>query len=151
VLARGYQKGALDVATLKERFESIWWHDSSLIGMDILKTDLGNDVKAELMLLQKGNKSVPVTVVFVDVQLVKMEVWLSWWQEVKHIFHGECEGQSSEWIDELKNKHNYFDFGGYTHFVIVLCPPGGEIHVLARDFRIDPPEVARELDGYISD
>jgi len=58
------------------------------------------------------------------------------------IFEASCE-ENSEWKHQISREqggddgHPSFSLKEMLHFKIHLCTPGGDIDILARDFRLD--------------
>lgn len=126
-----------------ERFNAIRWHDSKLLGLCFYRAVEEEQVKISLALLGKGTALTPAEVTFMECVYVEAEVYL----EAKRmcsddISSAECYA-SSDWKKAISEPGPYDVIRGdrhfepYLHFRITMCPPGGTINILAKDFALE--------------
>lgn len=119
-----------------QRFNGIRWHDSKLLGLSFYRAGGEEQVKISLHLLGEGDAFTPIDLVFRGSTYIQMEVDLAGKSVCADDISGAMCYSSSEWIRTLSKRNPHDNFEGYLHFEIGLIPPGGTIHVLARDFVI---------------
>jgi hypothetical protein len=123
-----------------QRFNKIPWHDSKLVGLSFYRAGEEEQVKISLELLGGGGALTPAQVTFRECAYLQAEVYL----EAKRmcsddIADAEC-ALSSDWKKAISEPSPYDVIRGdrglevYLHFRITLCPPGGMIDILAKDF-----------------
>lgn len=123
-----------------ERFEAIPWHDSKLLGLAFYRIGEDEQVKISLELAGNDGTLSPTEVIFNGCAYLESRVYL----EAKamcsdDISDAECNF-SSEWKNTVSEPSPYDVVRGdrhleeYLHFRIRLCPPGGTIDILAKDF-----------------
>jgi len=126
-----------------QRFNSIAWHDSKLVGLRFYRAGSEEQVSVSLELLGEGDALTPAEIIFNESAYIEANVYL----EAKRmcsddISDGECY-VSSAWKDTVLEPSPYdviqggrADFEQYLHFQITLCPPGGTVNILAREFSL---------------
>jgi hypothetical protein len=129
--------------TTTQRFNNIRWHDSKLRSLCFYSAEGEERVKLSLELLGEGGALVPAEVIFKESAYMFADVYL----EAKSlcsddISDAECY-VSSDWKTTV-SKPSPFDiirgnrrFEGHLHFRIGMCPPGGTINILAKDFTLE--------------
>ena len=121
-----------------QRFNSIGWHDSKLLGLSFYRANSEEQVRISLQLLGEGGVLRPSEIIFKESTYVKLEVDLEGKRVcADDISDAECRA-SSEWIKTLSDQNPHDSFEGYLHFAIDLIPPGGKINILAKDFAVRP-------------
>lgn len=136
-----------------ERFSSIVWHDSKLLGVNIYREGSEEVVKIFLNLLGEKGTLTPAQLLFRSSAYVELGMDLHGKQACSDdIADAECL-VGSDWQRALLER-NPFEHGalsvkdpfayleGYLHFRIRLISPGGTINILARDFRLEMPREA---------
>jgi hypothetical protein len=124
------------------RFNAISWHDSKLVGLSFYRKGEEEQIKVSLEILGESGDLRPAEIVFRECAYVEAEVYL----EAKRmcsddITDAECS-PSSDWKKAISEPGPYDVIRGdrhleeYLHFRISLCPPGGTINVLAKDFAL---------------
>lgn len=129
--------------TITRRFNTIQWHDSKLLGLCFYKADDEELIKISLNLLEKDGSLTPAEIVFRESAYVEADVYLHAKSMcADDISSAECR-LSSEWKTRV-SEPKPFDvilggrgFEQHLHFRFTLCPPGGTINVLARDFSLE--------------
>jgi hypothetical protein len=125
-----------------ERFNSIRWHDSKLLGIAIYRTDGEDKIKLSFQLYEDGGTLKAVEMVFRQTTYVEVRVDL----EGKRVCADDISGAecsvSSEWTTELSKQNPHDNFDEYLHFAIYLIPPGGKVDILAKDYFIQSPLLA---------
>jgi hypothetical protein len=117
-----------------QRFNAIRWHDSKLLGLCFYRAGSEELVKISLQLLEEGITLRSVDLIFKESTYVKLEVDLEGKSQCSDdISDAECLAES-EWLQTLSERNPYDSFEGYLHFRISLIPPGGAVHILAKDF-----------------
>ena len=128
-----------------ERFNAIRWHDSKLVGLCLYRVAKEERVKLSLQLLGEGGTLTPADVIFKECVYIEADVYL----EGKRLCADDISSRqcypSSDWTKSLLERNSNFllirkpghNFEGYLHFRLYLCPPGGTINVLARDFSLE--------------
>ena len=123
-----------------QRFNAIPWHDSKLVGLGFYRAGEEDQVKISLELLEASGALTPAEVTFKECAYIEAEVYL----EAKRmcaddIADAECS-PSSDWKKAVSAPGPYDPIRGdrhleeYLHFRISMCPPGGTIDILAKDF-----------------
>ncbi len=122
-----------------QRFNSVRWHDSKLLGLCFYREGSEELVKISLQLLGEESALTPVDLIFKESTYVKLEVDLEGKSQCSDdISDAECSAES-EFLRTLSERNPYDSFKGYLHFRISLIPPGGAINILAKDFSLEPP------------
>lgn len=122
-----------------DRFNSLFWHDSKLTGMEVIRREELNRDDAVLRLQMWRAKGQPLQrarLLLKNAAILSLNIDLDGKRLcADDIATGFCS-QSSAWFDELKKAMPYEEkpLEGYLHFSIRLIPPGGEINVAAVDF-----------------
>jgi hypothetical protein len=126
-----------------ERFDAIRWHDSKLLGLCFYRAGEEERIKVSLKLLCEGNAVTPAEVTFMECVYVEAEVYL----EAKRMCSDDISGAecyaSSDWKKTVSEPSPYDVIRGdrhfepYLHFRITMCPPGGTINILAKDFALE--------------
>jgi len=122
------------------RFNAITWHDSKLVGLSFYRKGEEEQVKVSLELLGESGDLAATEITFRECAYIRAEVYL----EAKRmcsddIADAECNA-FSEWKDAVSEPGPYDvirgdrHLEGHLHFRISLCPPGGTIDILAKDF-----------------
>ncbi len=129
--------------TTIQRFNNIRWHDSKLRGLCFYSAEGEELVKLSLELQGVGGVLMPAEVIFKESAYIVADVYL----EAKSmcsddISDAECS-KSSDWKSTV-SKPSLFDitrgnrrFEELLHFRISMCPPGGTINILAKDFLLE--------------
>ncbi|MGC2420999.1 MAG: hypothetical protein WA405_05045 [Candidatus Acidiferrales bacterium] len=125
-----------------QRFNAIRWHDSKLLGLSFYSTDSEEQVKISLQLLGREGVLTPTEMVFKESAYIEMDVYL-WAKSMcaDDISDAECYA-SSDWKKAVSEPSPYDvirggrQFERYLHFRISMCPPGGTINILAKDFAV---------------
>ncbi len=123
-----------------QRFNAIPWHDSKLVGLSFYRAGEEEQVKVSLELLGESGALTPAELTFRECAYVEANVYL----EAKRmcsddIADAECN-PVSEWKKAISEPSPYDvirgdrHLEGHLHFRISLCPPGGVIDILAKDF-----------------
>lgn len=123
-----------------QRFNAMPWHDSKLVGFSFYRAGEEEQVKISLELSDESGALTPAEITFRECAYVEAKVYL----EAKRmcsddIADAECN-RSSDWKKDVSNPGPYDvirgdrHLEGYLHFRISLCPPGGIIDILAKDF-----------------
>lgn len=124
------------MTTITQRFNAVRWHDSKLLAMCICREGQEELVKLSLQLLENDRTLKAYELKFRNSTYVKMELDLDGKNQCSDdISDAECMSDS-EWLRALSTEHPYDHFDGYLHFRIDLIPPGGVLHVLAKDFSL---------------
>lgn len=119
-----------------ERFNAIWWHDSKLLALSFYRTVLEEQLRISVQIIGEGGALTPAEIVFKECTYVGLEVYLAAKRVCSDdISDAHCHA-TSEWIKTLSAQNPYDSFEGYLHFRISLCPPGGTINILAKDFSV---------------
>lgn len=129
--------------TIAERFNSIPWHDSVLIPIAIRETGDSHEVAASLQLQERNGSVTQAEIVFHSCAFLRADLYLDAASMCGHaIGSARCQSESA-WKREV-SAPGFADpvLGGrglddYLHFNFYLCPPGGEIDILAKDFTLE--------------
>lgn len=122
-----------------KRFNAIRWHDSELLGLSLHREGSEEQVKLSLQLVE-GDTLAPATVTFRECVYVEAEINLPAKQMCSDAISGADCYSSSDWKNAVSEPSPYDpirgdrQFNDYLHFKIGLCPPGGTINILAKDF-----------------
>jgi hypothetical protein len=126
-----------------QRFNSISWHDSKLVGLSFYKTEGEERVKLSLELLGKDGSLTPAEIIFKECAYFQADVYL----EAKAMCADDISGagcyESSDWKSAVsKPSPSDVILGGrgfeeHLHFSVSMCPPGGTINILAKDFVLE--------------
>jgi len=126
-----------------QRFNSISWHDSKLVGLSFYKAEGEERVKLSLELLGKDGSLTPAEIVFRECAYFQADVYL----EAKSMCADDISGagcyESSDWkraVSEPSPSDVILGGRGFEehlHFSVSMCPPGGTINVLAKDFSLE--------------
>lgn len=130
------------MSSTAQRFNSIRWHDSKLLDLSFHRSG-GEEVKMSLELLGEGGAHTAAEIIFKESAYIEADVYL----DAKamcadDISDAECH-VSSEWKDTVSQPGPYDPILGnrhfeqHLHFAITLCPPGGRINILAKDFSVE--------------
>lgn len=123
-----------------QRFNAIPWHDSKLVGLSVYREGEEEKIKISLRLLEASGALIPAEVIFKECAYIEAKVYL----EAKRmcaddIADAECSN-SSDWkkaasapgpFDPIRGDRHLEE---HLHFRISMCPPGGEIDTLSKDF-----------------
>jgi hypothetical protein len=126
-----------------EKFNSIRWHDSKLLGFCLYKAEGEDRVRLSLELLAADGSLTPAEIVFTDCAYFAADVY----SEAKSmcaddISNAKCY-ESSDWKSMVSKPSPYDPIQGgrgfeeHLHFSVNMCPPGGTINVLAKDFSLE--------------
>lgn len=126
-----------------QKFNSIRWHDSKLVGFCLYKAEGEDRIRLSLELLAADGSLNPTEIVFTDCAYFAADVY----SEAKSmcaddISNAKCY-ESSEWKSMVSKPSSYDPIQGgrgfeeRLHFSVSLCPPGGTINILARDFSLE--------------
>jgi hypothetical protein len=129
--------------SIVQRFNAIRWHDSKLRGLAFYRADSEERVRLSLEIIREGGVLSPTEMVFKECAYVEATVYL----EAKYmcaddIWDAECSA-SSDWKKAVSEPslgdviRGGRQFERYLHFRITMCPPGGTINILARDFAVE--------------
>jgi len=126
------------------RFNSVHWHDSKLVGVQIshTKEDLPDDVYFEIELLTNpqttNHRRTKTRLIMKDCTIIKLDLDLAGKFVCAHdISTGFCTQESLlKRQIERELKYEQKPLAEYLHFTISLIPPGGEINLFARDFEL---------------
>lgn len=126
----------------KERFNSLQWHDSKLVGVCFYKSDGEDRVKLSLELLGDGGTLNSAEMVFKECAYFASDVFLAAKSMCADDISGaECY-ESSGWKNAVSEPQPFDVIQGnrgldqHLHFSISLIPPGGTINLLAKDFEL---------------
>ncbi|WP_263357984.1 hypothetical protein [Acidicapsa ligni] len=126
-----------------QKFNSISWHDSKLVGFCLYKHEGEDRVRLSLELLGAGGSLTPTDIVFKECVYFASDVYLAAKSMCADDISGaECY-ESSDWKNAV-SEPSPFDvilggrgFEEHLHFSVSMCPPGGTINILARDFSLE--------------
>jgi hypothetical protein len=131
---KGITLGLKMTDSIIQRFNSVRWHDSKLLGLCFYREGSEELVKISLKLLEKDGILKPVDLLFRESTYIKLEVDLEAKSQCSDdISDAECLAES-ELLRSLTAGNPYDSFEGYLQFRISLIPPGGAINILAKDF-----------------
>jgi hypothetical protein len=128
-----------------QRFNAIPWHDSMLVGLSFCREGEQELIKLSLEIPGDGDVLIQNEVTFKDCAYVQAGIYL----EAKRmcsdaISDAECFA-SSDWKISVSEPGPYDPIRGdrhfqeHLHFRVSLCPPGGAIDILAKDFSLSSP------------
>jgi hypothetical protein len=125
------------VSDVAQRFGSLPWHDSKLLGLSIHRSESEDRVAIRVSLRQPTpSNGKLVDVVFLETTYFEGTVDLEGKRVcADDISTASCR-TSSPWLASLAKSNPHDSFEGYLHFEIYLVPPGGLINILARDFAL---------------
>jgi hypothetical protein len=129
--------------TTIERFNNLRLHDSKLVGLCFYKVEGEDRIKLSLELLEKDGSLNPAEMIFKECAYFEADVYL----EAKSMCADDISGvecyESSDWKTSV-SEPSPFDvilggrgFEEHLHFSVSMCPPGGTINILARDFSLE--------------
>lgn len=126
-----------------QRFNSISWHDSKLIGLSVYKIKGEERVKLSLELLGRDGSLTPADIVLTECAYFQGDLYLvAKSMCADDISWAECY-ESSDWKTSVSEPRPYDvilggrGFEDHLHFSVSMCPPGGTINVLAKDFSLE--------------
>ena len=132
------------MSSICERFNSQLWHDSKLLGLRLIhggeKTT--GDLVLDLMLRRRGgdhNQLQTAQLVIQDCTLLTIKLDVEAKAACSHDIAGATCQSRSEYMELLERtdlKYEKNPLVGLLHFNIELCPPGGGISAIGRDFEI---------------
>lgn len=133
-----------------ERFNSLRWHDSKLVGFSIFKCDGEDRAKLSLELLSEDRSLTPTEVIFKGCAYCQTDFYLAAKSMcADDISNAKCY-ESSDWKSIVSEPGPYDPiqggrgFDGYLHFNVSMCPPGGTISILAKGFElVEPARVSK--------
>ena len=127
----------------RQRFNSISWHDSKLVGLSFYKVEGEERVKLSLELPGEDGSLTPAEVIFKECVYLQADVYL----EAKAMCADDIAGagcyEVSDWKSAVSEpRPSDVILGGrgfeeHLHFSVSMCPPGGTINILARDFSLE--------------
>lgn len=125
-----------------ERFNSLFLHDSKLVGVSLFKVEEEDKAKISLELLDEDGTFTPAEIIFKDCVYFQIDSYLAAKSMCGDaISNAKCYG-SSDWKIMVSEPSPYDPIRGgrgfeeHLHFSISMCPPGGTINVLAKDFSL---------------
>jgi hypothetical protein len=140
----------VDLADVCNRFKEINLHDSRLMGLTVERRphESISDVRLTLSLPDGRPPNVHWTstrLVFLDCTYSRIEIDHAMTRVAGDAISGSICSRDSDLRRELESglmKHEKSPLSEYLEFIIGLCPPGGELHFFARDFRIETASTA---------
>jgi hypothetical protein len=138
-----------------ERFNALQWHDSKLVGVAFFDSPDGDDqMKLSLEMLDGGGLS-SAEIILLGCVYFRCDVNLAAKSMCSDdISFASCY-ESSEWKDAVSLSspadpiQGGRGFEGHFHFRVELCPPGGMVDILAKDFvLVYKPEVSPRDRGW---
>ena len=137
------------VLSICERFNRYPWHDSKFLTMHFVHEGdkSTGDLVLDLMLLEPKSGSASfqsAQLVLKDCTIIDIKLDVEAKAACGHDIAGaHCERHSAfmQQLERGELKHEANPFDGFVHFRLMLCPPSGEVHAIARDFemRMSPP------------
>lgn len=134
---------------VQARFKQLDLHDSQLLGLQLGRRngERVDDLHLSLGLLAGRYPNWEfqgARLTFLDCTYLKVDVDLGFKNVADDaISSAECLDDSSLRAElekgVMENETN--PLAAYWEFVVYLCPPGGRLHVFARDFRLDRPSL----------
>jgi hypothetical protein len=127
---------------VSESFNRLFWHDSKLRTLRILRNDNDlDDVHLEVDLRGVSEQELtPMTVIFEDAVFFFCDIDLQGKRECSDdISSGTCEA-SSDLMAKLLNerlKYSPNALEGYFHFSVYLIPPGGTVDIIASGYKLE--------------
>ena len=127
---------------IRERFNALELHDSRLADVSVRSRDdgSGHDIAIDLELLRGHHPNYshePAQLVLLDCTYVRLDMDLDGKLVCGDaIGRVECVERSPlrEALERGPMKYEDNPLSEYLHFSIFLIPPGGEMHVFAKDF-----------------
>ena len=121
------------------------WHDSKLLEFRLVHGEdrSTGDLVVDLVLRggAEGRDDLqPAELVIRECTLVDIKIDLEAKAACGHDIAGASCEERSEYMKSLERtelKHETNPFAGFVHFRIMLCPTGGEIQAIGRDFEIN--------------
>jgi hypothetical protein len=134
----------IDLDAVCSRFKQIDLHDSRLLGLSLELRPNARVADAHLTLMLLGGRYPnhtwsPARLIFLDCTYSKIEIDHDMKQVSGDAITGSTCSRDSDLRRELEGglmKHEKEPLSEYLEFVVVLCPPGGEMHFFARDFSL---------------
>lgn len=126
-----------------QRFNSISWHDSKLTGLCFYKAGEEERVKLSLKLLGEDGSLTPAEIVFKECVYFQGDVYLAAKSMCADDISSAGCYESSDWKSTVSEPSpadvilGGRGFEEHLHFSVSLCPPGGTINILAKDFSLD--------------
>jgi hypothetical protein len=133
---------SVQFAAVKNRFNSLKWHDSKLVGLSLYKVDGEDRAKISLELIENLGVYTKAEMIFKNCAYFEADVYL----QAKSMCADDIQGAdcylSSDWkaavsvpgaCDPILGDRKLEKF---LHFCIGLIPPGGKINILAEDFEL---------------
>jgi hypothetical protein len=131
------------MGSIAERFETIAWHDSKLVGVSVFKFEGEDRVKLALKLLGRDGSLTPAELIFKDCAYCQTDFYLKAKSMcADDISNAKCY-QFSDWKSAVSEPSPADPIQGgrgfehHLHFRVGMCPPGGTINVLAKDFSLE--------------
>lgn len=126
-----------------QRFNSLFLHDSKLVGMSLFKVEEEDRVKLSLELLGEDSSLTPAEIIFKECVYFQIDFNLAAkLMCANDISNAKCY-ESSDW-KSMVSEPSPFDpiqggrgFEQHLHFSVSMCPPSGTINILARDFSLE--------------
>jgi hypothetical protein len=127
-----------------ERFESLLWHDSALLMVEIDREGGDDRVRLRVLLNQLEGARKLVDVTIRQCLAVKSELDLKGKRACRDaVLEAACKA-SSPWMEAFRSDHReWYDFSGLFHFTIVLVDPGGTVEILGKDFTVEAVTAGR--------
>ena len=130
-----------------KRFKEIELHDSRLIGLTIERRGREPISDVHLTLSLQGGVYpdyhwTDAQLVFIDCTYLKIEIDQTMLHAAADAINGtECLNDSTlrRELEAGVMKYENAPLSEYLEFMIGLCPPAGELHFFARDFRLETP------------
>jgi len=129
-----------------ESFNRLFWHDSKLRSLRIIRRDDVDEVVLDVELRGLSEKELtPMTVVLEDAVFFFSDIDLQGKREcADDISSAKCETKTNLMITLQNERLKYAPdaLAGYFHFGLYLIPPGGALDVIASGFRLEAKEPA---------
>jgi hypothetical protein len=126
-----------------QRFNSLFLHDSKLVGMSLFKVEEEDRVKLSLELLGEDGTLTPAEIIFKECVYFQTDFYLAAKSMCgDDISNAKCYA-SSDWKSMVSEPGPYDPIQGgrgieeHLHFSVSICHPGGTINVLAKDFSLE--------------
>jgi hypothetical protein len=130
-----------DASDICEQFNRLFWHDSKLRSLRLLRNNDLDEVVLELELLgMPQQEHTPMTLVFEGAVFFFSDIDLQGKREASDDISSAKCGTKTELIQKLQAeqlKHSPGALEGYYHFSFRLVPPFGSIDVIASGFRFE--------------
>ncbi len=126
-----------------QRFNSISWHDSKLVGFSFFKFEEEDRARLSLELLGEDGSLTPTEIVFKECVYYQTDIYLAAKSMCSDAISSAKCYESSDWKNVISEPSPYDPIRGgrgfddYLHFNVSLCPPGGTISILAKDFSLE--------------